>query len=119
MLARLSHYFWSLDYPSPRLRDLRRSAELATAVLQVLPALTFDPEIQSPVVENNPDEFDGLYVVKRSKQKDIKRAKRAPRKVAINTEPFVQLGVFVPHSQEAAAALEKELLDDLQDCLRV
>lgn len=119
LLSRLSHYFWLLDYPSAQLRECHHSVELTRPALKMLSTLTFGTEAQSSTVDDNADEFDGLFVVKKTKQKDRKKAKRATRSISVDSKPFDQLGVNVPCSQQAAKHLEVDLLDNQKEILTV
>lgn len=119
LLLQLAKYCWILNIPLDNLKECHRSVDLARAALKVLATMTFESEAKSLVLEEVPEEFEGIFVTKRSKQKDRKKAKRATRTISIDTKPFDQLRVDVPNSQDAALALEKGLLDDQKQVLRV
>lgn len=119
LLGQLSRYFWDLQYPSANLSNHHRSVQLTQPVLKALSTLTFRAEVQSPVTDDNGDDFDGMFIVKKSKQKDRKKAKRAPRRKSLDSKLFDQLGVEVPRSQDEVEFLERELLDEMKGILIV
>lgn len=118
LLATLSLYFWSLEYPYPGLRECHHAVDLARPALRTLGTMTFQvqPDARDADADSPEEEF---FVKKRVRQKDRKKAKLAARSPTVDLRPFSNLGIDPPTNKFEALTLAEALLADQKSTLKV
>jgi hypothetical protein len=126
LLDNLSMYFVTLPVAEPLAMDVSRDISRHRGFVEgALPALYSLSTMKFASAESFEDETDLFEVesddgfVKKKLPQKLRKRNRQKARTAVDTSPFMRLGVVVPLTNEAAASLSTYILTELKKALSV